>query len=208
MTEPFFQLQSVACSRGGTLLLEGLSLTITAGSAAILRGPNGIGKTTLLRCVAGLQEFSDGSCKVDPDMVAYAAHSDGLKSTLTVQENLEFWAKMFGTGDVEPALQQMALTDLRDRPAAQLSAGQKRRLGLARLLISDRPLWILDEPTVSLDAEMVALFVNILKSHLADGGSALISTHIDIGISAPIIDLAAYRPARGAKGHSFDEAFL
>ncbi len=125
-------------------------------------------------------------------------------------ENLGFWARIFGQSRIAPALAAMNLDALADRPAQNLSAGQKRRLGLARLLVTGRKLWLLDEPTVSLDAASVALFVAAVRAHLASGGAALMATHVDLGLDdAGTLDLAPFRaklPAPG-RGGGFDEAF-
>jgi heme exporter protein A len=189
--------------------VEGVSFTLAAGQALILRGPNGIGKTTLLRTVAGLQPPVTGRIEMPDDAVAYAAHADGLKGALTVAENLAFWAQVFGGGDVTEAMKAMDLAALADRPAAALSAGQKRRLGLARLLVARRPLWVLDEPTVSLDAASVARFADVVRGHLAQGGAALIATHIDLGLKAQVLDLTPYRAKAdcAARPAGFNEAF-
>lgn len=201
------ELNNITVARGGVPVLDGVSLTLAAGQALILRGPNGIGKTTLLRAIAGLQVPVSGRIVLPPEGAAYGAHADGLKSTLTVAENLRFWADIFGTDDIEPALAAMALAALRDRAAQNLSAGQKRRLGLARLLVCGRRLWLLDEPTVSLDAASVALFAQALQKHMRAGGAALMATHIDLGLTeAGEMDLAAYRVKRPRTG-GFDEAF-
>lgn len=205
-------VHDLAVSRGGLRTVEGVSFTLKAGQALILRGPNGIGKTTLLRTIAGLQEPVSGRIVMDDDLVAYAAHADGLKSALTVAENLDFWARVFGGGNVAHALAALDLTGLAARPASALSAGQKRRLGLARLLVTGRPLWVLDEPTVSLDTASVARFADVVRAHLGQGGAALIATHIDLAIpEAQVLDLTPFRarpgtaPARRPSG--FNEAF-
>ncbi|MGN7869661.1 heme ABC exporter ATP-binding protein CcmA [Paracoccus sp. 22332] len=202
-------VQDLAVARGGLRTVEGVSFTLDAGQALILRGPNGIGKTTLLRAVAGLQPPVAGRIEMPDDAVAYAAHADGLKGALTVTENLAFWAQVFGGGDVAGAIAAMDLTGLAHRPAAALSAGQKRRLGLARLMVARRPLWVLDEPTVSLDAASVARFAAMVRGHLAQGGAALIATHIDLGLDAGVLDLTPYRARAdsAARPAGFNEAF-
>jgi len=180
-------------ARGNLPLLEGVTFSLSAGEVLLLRGPNGIGKTTLLRTIAGLQPPVAGTIDCAPDAVAYGAHADGLKSTLSVQENMEFWAGIYGTADVMPALRAFNLAH-RVFPLAQnLSAGQKRRLGLARLIVTGRPLWVLDEPTVSLDTESVGLFAAAVRAHCAAGGAALIATHIDPGVEARVLDVGIYR---------------
>lgn len=206
-------VRDLAVARGGRRVLEGLDLTLCAGQAIILRGPNGIGKTTLLRTIAGLQPPVEGQVQMAADAVAYAGHADGLKGALTVAENLRFWAQVFaadGAGMAQ-ALAAYRLHDLADRPAAMLSAGQKRRLGLARLVIAGRPLWVLDEPTVSLDSAAVGWFAEAVRAHLGSGGAALMATHIDLGLpEAAVLDLAPWRavPGRAApRPAGFDEAF-
>lgn len=204
------RVDQLAVARGGVTVLEGVNFALPAGRGLVLRGPNGIGKTTLLRTVAGLQPAVAGSVSVAGEAVAYAAHADGLKATLTVTENLAFWASVFGTQGLEDALQRMNLSDMRDRQAANLSAGQKRRLGLARLLVTGRPIWVLDEPTVSLDTASVALFGDVVRGHLAGGGAVLIATHIDLGLEAEVLDLGPFKaraPSDGGAGGAFDAAF-
>lgn len=205
-------VRGLAVSRGGRRAVEGVDFDLAAGEALILRGPNGIGKTTLLRTVAGLQPATEGSIQADPDAIAYAAHADGLKGALSVAENLRFWREVFGGPAIDRAVAAMNLSDLVSRPAAMLSAGQKRRLGLARLLVTGRPVWVLDEPTVSLDAGSVALFADAVRAHLAQGGAALMATHIELGLpEARVLDLGPFRadPCRLAARApaSFDEAF-
>lgn len=202
------QVSDLSVARGGVRVLDGVSFTLSPGEALVLRGPNGIGKTTLLRTVAGLQPPLAGRVEAVSESLVYAGHSDGIKSTLTVRENLSFWAQVFGQADISRALEAYALTPLEDRPAGMLSAGQKRRLGLARLLVTGRPVWILDEPTVSLDVDAVAMFAGVIRDHLAGGGAALLATHIDLGLDeARVLDVAPYR-AKPLEMDDFDEAFL
>ncbi|MFM2389807.1 MAG: heme exporter ATP-binding protein CcmA [Pseudomonadota bacterium] len=193
------QVNNLSCARGGVPVLAGVSFAVEAGKALILRGPNGAGKTTLLRTLAGLQPALGGSVSANPDDVALATHADGVKAALTVAENLRFWAAVHGQRDTAPAADAMNLTALQTRPAGQLSAGQRRRLGLARLLVTGRKIWLLDEPTVSLDAASVALFVQVISAHLAAGGLAVIATHIDLGLpDAQTLDLAPFKARLGA----------
>jgi heme exporter protein A len=204
------QVNDLAVARGGVAVLEGVTFRFLPGRALVLRGPNGIGKTTLLRSLAGLQPALAGEVTVAAEAVAYAAHADGVKAVLTVAENLRFWAAAYGTHSVAQALAEMNLEALANRRAAHLSAGQKRRLGLARLLVTGRPIWLMDEPTVSLDAASVALFAGVVARHLASGGSALIASHIDLGLEAEVLDLTPFKarsPAEGGRLGAFDEAF-
>lgn len=201
-------VQNLSVARGGIAVLEGLSFNVSAGNALILRGPNGIGKTTLLRSIAGLQPPLEGTIRAPEDSIAYAAHSDGIKQVLSVRENLEFWAAVFGTGDIAPALTTFGLEPLEVRPAGALSAGQKRRLGLARLLVTGRPIWVLDEPTVSLDVDAVAMFAAAIRAHLASGGIALIATHIDLGLEAKILDVAPFKARAPKASDDAMEGFL
>lgn len=200
---------NLTITRGGLPVLTGLTFSLTAGQALILRGPNGAGKTTLLRTIAGLQPAVQGTIDGAEDQIAYGAHSDGLKAMLSVTENLQFWADVFGQNGIDAAVAAFDLEHLRDRLAGTLSAGQKRRLGLARLLISGRPIWVLDEPTVSLDTASVALFAEAVRRHLAQGGMALIATHIDLGLNeAAILDITPFAAKPELRMGASDEAFL
>jgi heme exporter protein A len=203
-------VHDLAVARAGVPVLQGVSFALEPGRALVLRGPNGIGKTTLLRTIAGLQPPLQGRVEATPDSITYAAHADGVKATLTVAENLTFWARVFGTDAVGAAVDRMALRELADRRAANLSAGQKRRLGLARLLVSGRAIWVMDEPTVSLDTASVQLFGAVVSDHLAAGGAALIATHIDLGLEADVLDLTPFKARKLSQGgvrSAFDEAF-
>ncbi|WP_298563878.1 heme ABC exporter ATP-binding protein CcmA [uncultured Aliiroseovarius sp.] len=209
------RVENLTVARGGVPVLEGLDFTLSPGQVLILRGPNGSGKTTLLRTLAGLQPPLAGSVSADPEQITYGAHADGLKATLSVEENLRFWASVHGIVDITPAVDGFNLRGLLERPSANLSAGQKRRLGLARLLVTGRPIWLLDEPTVSLDVASVALFADAVRAHVAGGGSALIATHIDLGLQAETLDVGPFkadvnRPRSDTQRDAyadFDEAF-
>ncbi|MDG1118094.1 MAG: heme ABC exporter ATP-binding protein CcmA [Flavimaricola sp.] len=198
----------LAVARGGIPVLDGLSFSVPTGSALILRGPNGIGKTTLLRTLAGLQPPLAGTVTGADEDAAYASHADGVKAPLSVTENLAFWAEVYGRNLPQDVFAAFDLEALRDRAAGTLSSGQTRRLGLARLGVIGRSVLFLDEPTNSLDAFSVRLFADWLRDrHLAAGGIAVIATHIDLGIDAPILELSPYVAAPDASGGS-DEAFL
>ena len=201
-------LHDVAVARGGVPVLSGVSFSLKPGGALILRGPNGAGKTTLLRTISGLQPPLAGQIDGAEDRVAYAAHADGLKAMLSVAENLQFWARIYGQRDVQPALDAYALTPLKDRLTGTLSAGQKRRAGLARLMVTGRPIWVLDEPTVSLDTVAVGWFADAVRAHLGQGGMAIVATHIDLGLQAEVFDISHLRAAPDAMLGASDEAFL
>ena len=206
-----FEIRALACRRGEARVLEGVSFRVDAGEPLILRGPNGAGKTTLLRTLAGLAPSAGGTVSAPADAMAYGGHADGLKAQLTVSENLDFWAAAFGTGPagLARAVDAFDLAPLRDRRAADLSAGQRRRAALARLVLTGRPIWLLDEPTVSLDGANVARFAEAVRAHLSAGGSAVIATHIDLGLpGARSLDVAAFavRAAAARVDDPFAEA--
>ncbi|WP_347833757.1 heme ABC exporter ATP-binding protein CcmA [uncultured Planktomarina sp.] len=199
-------VSNLSVARGGMTLLSGVDFALNAGQILVLRGANGLGKTSLLRCIAGLQNQVEGQITA-PETVAYSGHADGLKGQMTVLENLAFWSSIYHGPSPEVALDAYDLHALADRPAANLSAGQKRRLGLARMQVSGCALWVMDEPTVSLDADNVALFRAALDRHVQSGGAAVITTHIDLAIaSAKLLDLTRFK-ARGLMGSTaFEEA--
>jgi heme exporter protein A len=196
------EVSSLAVERGGLPVLSGISFSLSPGTALVLRGPNGVGKTSLIRTIAGLQPPSAGSL-LSAEAV-YAGHLDGVKAQLTVAENLHFWAEVCGRRGIDAALAAFDLERLADRPARALSAGQRRRLGLARLILAHRPLWLLDEPTVSLDDASLTLFGNAVQAHLAAGGGAVIATHVELGLQARVLDLSRHRAAPAATAFGGD----
>ena len=195
-------VSDLSCRRAGRPVLEGVGFAVADGAALVLRGPNGAGKSTLLRVLAGLLAPSSGEVTLDgvslaeaPDAyaerLAYAGHLDAIKASLTVAENLRFWARIAGGDEIGPALEAFDLAAIADQPAQTCSAGQKRRLGLARLLVAPRRMWLLDEPTVSLDAAATRRLTELIRAHLGAGGLALVATHVDLGLGpSPTLDLA------------------
>jgi len=179
--------------RGGRRVLAGLSFALAAGEALLLTGPNGAGKTTLIRILAGLLQPSEGGVALDGgdgertlgEQCHYVGHLDAVKASLTVEENAAFWCRFLGgeRGRVPGALEAFGLAALRDIPAGLLSAGQRRRLGLARVLLAARPVWLLDEPTVSLDGGAQAALVAVVDRHLEAGGLVLAATHVALPFS-------------------------
>lgn len=187
-------LNGVGISRGGWPVLDGIDLSLAAGELVLVKGPNGIGKTTLLRTIAGLQNPDSGSIYRPEGGLAYSGHLDGLKSNLSVRENLTFWASIYGAKGIDAALDAFDLRSLARRRVASLSAGQRRRAGLSRLVLSGAPLWIMDEPTTSLDQANSARVVDALRTHVASGGAAIVATHLDLGVEARMFDLEPFRP--------------
>jgi heme exporter protein A len=182
------QAQGLAAFRGERLVFSGVDFTVEPGGALVLTGPNGSGKSTLLRLLAGLVRAAAGSLlwrgeEALSDLVAhgarvaYVGHQDAVKPGLTAAENLRFWGSGEGVGR---ALAALDLTQLKDLPARMLSAGQKRRLALARLALSAAPIWLLDEPTLGVDAASVERFGALLAAHRAAGGLVLAATHLPL----------------------------
>jgi heme exporter protein A len=186
--------ESVSVLRGDRVVIDGLSIDVRSGEALILVGPNGSGKTTLLRALAGLLPWAAGG----PRMIAsdgsaepwlpigachYIGHAIPVKSKLTVLENAEFWCRYLAPHHtsprdyIGPALEAFDLTDLGHVPAAFLSAGQRRRLSLSRLLLAPRPVWLLDEPATSLDRSSIERLVGTIDAHLSAGGMVIAATH-------------------------------
>ncbi|MEA2757637.1 MAG: heme exporter protein [Methylobacteriaceae bacterium] len=186
------EVSDIRVERGGRRVLDGLSFVLNPGEALLVTGPNGAGKSTLLRALAGLLPLAGGRIAIEgaqdappPREVAhYIGHGDGNKASLTARENLAFWAAMLtarqGRGIALPAataLQSFALERVADFPIAALSAGQRRRVALARLLVAARPFWLLDEPMTGLDAASQARLLRLMQEHLAAGGVLAAATH-------------------------------
>jgi heme exporter protein A len=185
---------ALGCVRGSRSVFDNINFALGAGAALALVGPNGSGKSSLLRLIAGLLRPSAGQIILDggvpeasiAEQAHYLGHLDALKPALTVEENLLFWARYLGApaAPCAPALAAAGLEALDGLPAAYLSAGQRRRLSLARLMAVPRPLWLLDEPTSALDAAGQEILSGLMRGHLAGGGIIVAATHGPLGIDA------------------------
>jgi heme exporter protein A len=188
-------VESLSQNRGSRRVIDNLSFRVPAGEALLLTGANGAGKTTLIRTIAGYLKPQAGTVRLDggdaerslAEQCHYVGHLNGLKANLTVEENCAFWAGYLHdrpASDVaqraREALDRLEVGSLRSIPAGYLSAGQKRRVALARLIAVDRPLWLLDEPTASLDAESASLVAGLINDHTAAGGLAVAATHLPL----------------------------
>src|SRR6202166_2440516 len=177
----------LACHRGGRDVFASLGFAVASGEALTVTGRNGAGKSSLLRTIIGLVRIAQGKLMLeggDPELTIaeqahYLGHQDALKPSLTVAENLRFWAGILGTlaANIHPALTAVGLDELADLPAAYLSAGQRRRLSIARLLAVKRPIWLLDEPTTTLDTSAQDPLAALMGEHLARGGLIVGATH-------------------------------
>lgn len=181
---------NVTCVRSGREVFSGLNFNLGGGEALLVTGRNGAGKSSLLRAIAGLLRLASGRIALDggspetsiAEQAHYVGHQDALKPSLTVAENLSFWTAFLDGGDVELALSAVDLMPLAGLPAAYLSAGQRRRLSLARLAAVKRPLWLLDEPTSALDAASQARLAELMRAHLLSGGLIVAAAHGPIGL--------------------------
>ncbi len=202
-----FAGRDLACRRGERMVFARLNFSLAPGGLLVLRGANGSGKSSLLRLMAGLLQPAEGvltwnmqPIATDPELhrarLAFLGHLDALKAALSAAENLAFWC---GIDSVAPALAAFGIERLARLPARLLSAGQRRRLALARIFASGAPLWLLDEPTNGLDAEAEAMFAHVLANHRAKGGMAAIALHGDNSpLGAAVLSLGdcVPRPAR------------
>jgi len=189
------RVENMALSRAGHQVVGDVDFTLSAGEALIVTGENGSGKSTTLRGIAGLLPLTAGTISLvdetgksfeNPvrEYCHYLGHQNGMKPSLSVRENLEFWQKFMGEKllSVDEALEEVDLTHTLELPYHYLSAGQKRRVAIARLLVSDRPIWILDEPTSGLDAQSVSVFTSLAKTFVEDDGILIAATHLPLGL--------------------------
>jgi len=187
------RVEGLALARGGRTLASGLGFAVNSGEALVVTGPNGAGKSTLLRTLAGLLEPALGEIRLDgagveadmAQLAHYAGHADALKSALTVAENLDFGARALGGAGLSAieALGALNLAHVLDLPVGYLSAGQRRRAALARLLVAPRPIWLLDEPATALDVASQARLDDIMRAHLDAGGLIVAATHAPLGLA-------------------------
>lgn len=192
------EASALAVERGGRIVFSNIGFRLGSGEALLVTGPNGAGKSTLLRALAGLLPLAQGQITLTPDenrlaeLCHYVGHADALKPSLSAYENLEFWAALLATGQgagdsiqkIEAALARLGLARIADLPSAYLSAGQKRRASLARLLAVDRPLWLLDEPATALDAASQKVLSAMMTAHIGEGGMIIAATHAALGLTA------------------------
>ncbi len=213
VSPPLLTVEDLTVERGGRIVLSSLHLGLHAGEVVLVSGRNGTGKSTLLRVLAGLLAPTRGHVAIlgaseevrGVETVHYLGYEDGLKPSLSVGENLLFWARMLATPassrnpilspdatlSLDAALEAFGIGRLRDLPAAYLSAGQKRRVALARLLLAPRPIWLLDEPLIALDAAAQAGLTAIMGGHLGTGGAILLASHQPLALPCRTLDLDA-----------------
>jgi heme exporter protein A len=183
----------LTCVRGGRQVFSGVGFTVGAGEALLVMGPNGAGKSSLLRLVAGLLRPQQGRLKLEggdleltiAEQAHYLGHQDALKPSLSARENLGFWTALLGgeAAKSDHALAAVGLDEIAHLPAIYLSAGQRRRLAIARLIAVERPIWLLDEPTSVLDAAAQAMLADLIRAHVAASGLVLVASHGPIGLN-------------------------
>jgi heme exporter protein A len=198
-----FEAKNISINRGARRIIQSVNFTLNNGDALIVTGENGSGKSTLLRALAGLLPFAEGSLffdlpeegKDDPliirEHIHYLGHQNGMKPALSVRENLEFWQGYSTPSDSDESLDGMSIIEALDfvelphvleLPYGYLSTGMKRRVSIAKLLITEKPIWIVDEPTAGLDAKSSAMFTDLCKDHCSNGGILIAATHLPLGI--------------------------
>lgn len=228
MVAAYLSGRNIACSRGGRLVFANLSFTLDSGEAMFLIGPNGSGKSSFLRLLAGLSHPVTGyllrknglineTSENHTALVRYIGHQDAVKSTWSVSETLSFWARLVGLNKEKArqatmlAMSIFGLSQLSDVPGQLLSAGQKRRLNLARLVLGISDLWLLDEPTTALDQAAIDVLAEIVAKHRSDGGIVVLATHVFVDVpGAQLLDMcdfAAIRKERSGFYHADNHTY-
>jgi len=197
------EFECVSVSRGDLVLFEDLSIQVFSGDVVWIQGTNGVGKTTLLHLAAGLARPDSGALKWYKDKhsmtafstVGFQGHQDALKASITVMEDLQYWGDLAEyTGDIDRICTRIGLSERKNIAAGKLSAGQKRRLALGRLLVSQKPIWVMDEPSAVMDAVGTELIDGLVKEHVKQGGAAIIASHSParkVGIATRLLTLSA-----------------
>jgi heme exporter protein A len=206
--------RALACRRSGRLIFSDLDFDLGPGDALLVTGRNGAGKSTLLAILAGRLRAAAGSVGLEgageatlPERLHWIAHRDGLKAALSARENLAFAAAMLGQARLAPrvALERVGLPHVADMPVAYLSAGQRRRVALARLLVAHRPIWLLDEPTSALDAASQEMLYDLMREHRAAGGIIIAATHLPLPLDdAQSLAIVPPAPGQSAAGSADD----
>lgn len=214
------EVADLAGERGGETIFSGVSFRLESPGSLVITGPNGAGKSTLLRVLAGLLPVAAGNITWEdggddwPTLsgaIHYLGHQNAMKPALTVAENLGFWRAFNGdyNASIDEALERVALGGVGHLPFGYLSTGQKRRVSIAKLLVSHRPVWLLDEPTSGLDRASEARFAELMEEHLSAGGMIVAATHLPLGLSgARMLEMNGGRGSRQGESDAADDAFL
>lgn len=196
-------VSDLAAERGGEIIFSDLNFSLSGGQAMVVTGPNGSGKSTLLRIICGLLPAAHGEVQMEvgaemlkpSSLIHYLGHQNAMKPALSVRENLDFWQKFHGEKalEIEEALEEVGLPDIDHLPFGYLSTGQKRRVSIAKLLISGRSVWVVDEPTAGLDRASEKRFAELMSAKLNDGGIIIAATHIPLGLDQVMtVDIGDY----------------
>lgn len=168
------------CLRKGQKILANLTFNASEGQFLAFTGYNGVGKTTLLKVLAGMGEFTEGTLSIPLDYCIYLGHENGIKSELTVEENIRFWMRLYGKSTSSKYMSILGVNNILNRQLRHISSGQRRRVALASAILTGQKIWILDEPTTGLDEGSIAEFSNLADSHCKSGGIVIVTTHLPL----------------------------